>query len=97
MAKYKKQIEEMMEIHKAVFTAFRDLHDNYALDPKKWQEQYNEEGKEVMTLLRKWENNLCYKSESSRYGKFSNKLADKFWSEIRTIFPKIDYIGVQST
>lgn len=95
MAKYKKQIEEMMEAHKDLFTAFRELHDQYALDPKKWQEKYNEEGREVMVLLRRWENNLCSKSESGRYGKFSNKLADKFWNEIRTIFPKIDYIGVQ--
>lgn len=95
MAKYKKQIEEMMEAHKNIFNAFRELHDKYAADPKKWQEQYNEEGREVMVLLRRWENNLCSKSESGRYGKFSDKLADKFWNEIRTIFPKIDYIGVQ--
>lgn len=95
MAKYKKQIEEMMLTHKQVFDAFRELHDNYTQDPKKWQEKYNEEGREIMMLLRRWENNLCAKAESSRYGKFSNKLADKFWNEIRTIFPKIDYIGVK--
>lgn len=96
MAKYKKQIEEMMLMHQELFTKFRELHDNYALDPKQWQNQYNEEGREVMALLRRWENNLCAKSESGRYGKFSDKLADKFWNEVRMIFPKIDYIGMQS-
>lgn len=84
----------MMQIHHELFKSFRELHDKYALDPKKWQEKYNEQGREVLTLLRRWENNLCSKSESSRYGKFSSKLADKFWSEVREIFPKIDYIGM---
>lgn len=95
MTKYKKQIEEMLEIHKTVFDSFRKLHDNYVTDPKKWQEQYNEEGKDIMVLLRRWENNLCSKSESSRYGKFSNKLAEKFWEEIRLHFPKIDAVGIK--
>lgn len=94
MAKYKKQIEEMMLAHKELFEKFQTLHNNYTADPKKWQEKYNEEGREVFMLLKRWENNLCAKSESSRYGKFSNKLADKFWEEVRSIFPKIDYIGV---
>lgn len=96
MAKYKKQIEEMLEIHKPAFDSFRKLHDDYTVDPKKWQEKFNEEGRDIMVLLRKWENNLCSKSESGRYGKFSDKLADKFWQEIRVHFPKIDFIGVKS-
>lgn len=95
MAKYKKQIEEMMEIHKDVFDAFKQLHDKYAEDPKKWQAEYNEKGKDVMILLQRWENNLCAKSESSKYGKFSDKLAEKFWGEIRAIFPKIHFVGLQ--
>lgn len=95
MAKYKKQIEEMMATHKDLFEAFRKLHDNYVLDPQQWQEKYNEEGREVMALLRRYENNLCSKSESSRYGKFSSNLSDKFWAEVRQIFSKIDYIGIQ--
>ena len=58
--------------------------------------EYNEKGKDVMIMLQRWENNLCAKSESSKYGKFSDKLADKFWGEIRTIFPKIDFVGMQT-
>jgi len=95
MAKYKKQIEEMMLAHQDLFNKFRELHNNYIIDPEKWQEKYNEEGRDIMMLLKRWENNLCSKSESTRYGKFSDKLADKFWSEVRQIFPKIDFIGVQ--
>lgn len=35
MAKYKQQIEDMLEIHKDIFKPFRLLHDDYAMDPKK--------------------------------------------------------------
>lgn len=95
MAKYKKQIQEMLEIHKNVFDDFKIIHDKYALDPKQWQNQYNETGMKVLPILQRWENNLCNKSEGGRYGKFSSKLADKFWEEIRLIFPKIDFIGME--
>ncbi|MEK7571448.1 MAG: hypothetical protein AAB553_04170 [Patescibacteria group bacterium] len=94
MTKYKKQVQEMLEAHKDLFEPFKELHDNYAEEPQKWQEKYNEDGQKVMMIMQRWENNLCAKSESSKYGKFSDKLADKFWEEIRTIFPKINYVGL---
>ena len=96
MTKYKKQVQEMLEAHKDVFDSFRELHAMYADDPKTWQAEYNEKGKPVMILLQRYVNNLCAKSESTKYGKFSDQLADKFWGEIRIIFPKIDYIGMQT-
>ena len=95
MTKYKKQIEEMLEVHHDAFSAFKKVHDAYALDPEKWQEELNKEGKPILLLIQKWENNLCSKSESGRYGKFSSKLSDKFWAEIRMLFSKIDYIGME--
>jgi len=94
MSKYKKQVQEMLEVHDELFKSFKKLHDNYAEDPKKWQEKFNEEGQAVMLIIQKWENNLCSKSESGKYGKFSNTLADKFWEEIRINFPKINYVGL---
>ena len=95
MVKYKQQIAEMLEIHRDLFKSFKDIHDKYTLDPKTYQKQYNEEGQKVLQVIRRYENNLCSKSEGGKYGKFSSNLADKFRTEIRLLFPKIDYIGTE--
>lgn len=95
MAKYKKQVEEMLEIHNDLFKKFKKVHDEYVLNPSEMQEQFNEVGMEVMPILRRWENNLCSKSESGKYGAFSSTLADKFQNELRTHFPKLDSIGLK--
>jgi hypothetical protein len=94
MAKYKKQVQEMIEAHADIFAAFKDIHDKYAQDPKIWQEKFNEEGQQVQIIIQRWENNLCAKSEGGKFGKFSSNLSDKFWSEIRILFPKIDFVGM---
>jgi len=95
MPKYKKQIQEMLAAHRQQFDAFKEIHDKYATDPKIYQQQFNQQGQEILIIIKRWENNLCAKSESSKYGKFSNTLAEKFWNEIRAIFPKIDYVGME--
>ena len=94
-AKYKEQVQDMLDAHKDLFTTFKTVHDEYAADPKTWQTKYNEEGQKVMHVIKRWENNLCSKSEGGKYGKFSSNLADKFWEEVRKVFPKIDYVGMQ--
>lgn len=95
MSKYKKQVEEMLEANKKLFDDFKILHAKYAEDPKKWQEKFNEEGQQILMIIQRWENNLCAKSESGKYGKFSSNLADKFWAEVRILLPKIDYVGMR--
>lgn len=94
MIKYKQQVKDMLETHKDLFTQFREIHDSYAQNPKKWQKEFNEKGDEILPIIRRYENSLCGKSEGGKYGKFSENLADKFWGEIRILFPKIDYIGM---
>lgn len=93
MVKYKEVLSEMLEIHHDLFTSFKKIHDKFATDPKAYQKQFNEEGQDVLRVIQKWENILCGKSESGKYGKFSSKLADKFWGEIRLHFPMIGKIG----
>jgi hypothetical protein len=95
MVKYKQQVKDMLSAHAEIFATFKELHDKYEKDPKRWQEEFNEKGAEIQALLRRWENNLCGKSESGRYGTFSSTLADKFRAEVKIHFPKIDYIGVK--
>lgn len=96
MTKYKQQVEDMLSAHKDVFDSFKKIHSQYESDPKKWQTKFNEEGQPVLLLIKRWENNLCSKSESTKYGKYSNTLADKFWVEVRKVFPKVDYIGMET-
>lgn len=95
MVKYKQHVQDMLEVHADIFAEFKTIHDKYALDPKKYQEEFNERGREILPLLQRWENSLCAKSESGKYGKFSSTLADKFRTEVKAYFPKIDYIGMR--
>ena len=95
MAKYKQQVQDMLEVHADLFKEFQKIHDEYIKDPKKWQEAFNEKGRQVIPVLARWENMLCSKSESGKYGKFSSTLADKFREEVKVHFPMIDRIGMR--
>jgi len=93
MAKYKQHVLDMLEIHADIFNEFQKIHDAYTKDPHKWQEAFNEKGREILPILARWENTLCAKSESGKYGKFSSALADKFRNEVKLHFPHIDTLG----
>jgi len=95
MVKYKQQVQDMLEVHADLFKEFKKVHDAYILDPHTWQEAFNEKGREIIPVLARWENSLCSKSESGRYGVFSSTLADKFRNEVKIHFPKIDSIGMK--
>lgn len=95
MPKYKQHVQDMLSVHKELFDSFKQIHDKYVTDPKKYQEQFNQAGQDVLRIIQRWENSLCGKSEGGKYGKFSGGLADKFWGEIRTYFSKIDSVGLE--
>jgi hypothetical protein len=94
MTKYKEYFQKMLAQNQKEFEAFKKIHDLYALDPQKWQEKFNEEGKKIQYIIRKYEDMLCSRSEGSGYGVYSGKLAEKFQAEIKKEFPKIDSIGI---
>lgn len=96
MAKYNQVIKEMLEYNHDLFVAFKDLHKRYSDDPASFQAEFNTEGEKILRIIRRYENILCGKSENGKYGKFSTSLSEKYWQEIRTLFPKIDSIGVMS-
>ena len=85
----------MLEKNKELFDQFRQTHDKYSLKPQENQEEFNQLGFKVRDVIRKYENILCGKSESSGYSQYSSNLAEKFQDEIRHVFPKIDSIGVK--
>lgn len=95
MTKSQQYFQDMLENHKDLFDAFKIVHDQYALDPKKYQEQLNQMGDDVLPIIRRYENMLCSQAEGGKYGKYSNKTADKFWEYIRGAFPKIDFVGLK--
>lgn len=96
MTKSQQYFQDMLETHKDLFAAFKIVHDNYLQDAKKYQEQFNLLGQDVLHIIRRYENMLCSESEGGKYGKFSSKTADKFWEYIRGYLPKIDFIGVKT-
>lgn len=93
MVKYKEVIKDMLETHKELFDSFKEIHDKFTKNPKEYKKQFNEEGQDILRIIQKWENILCSKSESGKYGKFSSGLSDKFWAEIRQLFPLIGKVG----
>ena len=95
MTKYQEYFQKMMDDRFQQFQRFRQVHDNYVKDPDKWKLQFNKEGSLILDIIREWERRLCAHSEKGQYGKFSANLADKFWGEVRKIFPKIDFVGVE--
>lgn len=96
MAKYTEVIKDMLEYNKDLFESFRVLEEKYNDDPATYQVEFNSEGEKVLRVVRRYENILCGKSESGRYGKFSSNLSEKYWQEIRRLFPHIDSVGVMS-
>lgn len=82
-----------MEVHADLFKSFKEVHDNFGLDTKKYRDKFNEEGQDLLRIIQKWENSLCSKSESGKYGKFSTSLSEKFRAEIKLLFPHIERVG----
>lgn len=95
MVKYKEIYRQMLAENKDLFSSFKQIHEQYAKDEKKWQKCFNEEGAKILAVIKKYENRLCSRSENSGFGKFSSNLTDKFREEVRNYLPLIDSIGVE--
>lgn len=94
MVKYKKYFQKMLEDNKDFFNSFKNLHDNYALNPQSRQQEFNIQGEKVLEIIREYENRLCTDTERGVYSKYSAKLAEKFQGEVRAHFPMVDRIGL---
>ena len=95
MTKYRQFVQTMMEENKELFDEFKPIHDAYVLNPQANQGKYNAIGSDVMDVIREYERRLCAKMGAGMYSKFSTNLSEKFMEEIKTIFPKINFIGVE--
>ena len=86
---------EMLEENKELFSEFKPIHDAYMVNPAANQAKYNAIGSDVMDVIREYERKLCAKMGAGQYSKFSMNLSEKFMEEIKTIYPKIMFIGVE--
>lgn len=85
----------MLEQNKELFAKFKKAHDEYIKNPESMQDMFNSEGKAVVEVIRRWENKLCGKTERGTYSRYSANLSEKFWGEIKKVYPKIDFVGVK--
>lgn len=84
----------MIEDNQKLFNEFKMIHDNFAENKLNWQEKFNEEGTKILRVIRRYENNLCSRSENTGFGKYSINLSEKFWGEVRAFLPLIDQIKI---
>lgn len=97
MPKYKLYFNLMMDENRKLFDEFGEIHLKYMRDTKKYQDEFNAKGEEVLDVIRVYENRLCSTTEGGGYGKYSGKLAEKFHEIIKINFPRIDSIGLQQS
>jgi hypothetical protein len=95
MKQHQKLFQEMITTHKELFGKFKELNDAYEKDPESVKAEFNKVGEAVLAVIRTYEDRLCGATERSQYNKFSANLSDKFWSGIRILYSKIDFIGVE--
>ncbi len=84
----------MLEYNQKLFDDFIIIHNNFEKNSINWQDKFNEEGTKVLRVIRRYENNLCSRSENTGFGKFSTNLSDKFWEEVRITLPLIDRVKI---
>ncbi len=87
----------MIKNHAQEFSTFKILHDKFAKDRMKFQDQYNSEGSAIVDLINEYEKRLCSKMEGGKNGVYSANLAEKFRAEIKRDYPLIDLVGVRLT
>jgi len=93
--KYKEYVDKMLAHNRELFDSFRKVHDRYILDPDNLQEELNEIGKKVMSVVNEYEDKLCSQSEKGGYGQYAGKLAEKFRTELRKDFSHINHVGIR--
>lgn len=93
MVKYKEYFKKMCEENKKVFDEFLYIHNLYKENKKTNQVVFNEQGMVVRRIIEDWDKRLCNTMEKGNNATYSQKLSEKFWGEVRILFPLIDFVG----
>ncbi|OGJ37215.1 MAG: hypothetical protein A2383_03315 [Candidatus Pacebacteria bacterium RIFOXYB1_FULL_39_46] len=92
--KYKQYFQMMIEQNKVLFAEFAKAHEQYQADPSKHEQEFNQLGSQVTEEVRNWDRRLCSAMGRGQFSQYSQNLSEKFWGEIRKLFPLIDQVGV---
>jgi hypothetical protein len=92
--KYKEYYQKMIDQHKTLFADFQDIHDAFVTDPVAGAEKFHTEGRKVLDVIRDWDRRLCSSMGRGKFSGYTQKLSEKFWSEVRKDFSLIDKVGV---
>lgn len=96
MTKFKQYFQQMVDQESELFSKFKVIHDGYVEDRKTYSKDFHEVGKQVIEVIHTWEQKLCCGMERGKNAVYSDKLADKFWAEVKTLYSHIDLVGVKS-
>lgn len=77
----------MIEENQYLFDEFKKL--------KVDDELFHDIGNKVLRIIRRYEDELCSKSEGGRYGKFSENLSEKFQAEVHAYLPTISQVRLE--
>jgi hypothetical protein len=95
--KYKEAMKLMVDQNKELFDQFLAVHQAYQMNKESNKERFDMVGKEVLRVITATESRLCSQMEKGNKGVFSSNLSEKFWAEVRKLFPLIDEVGVKKT
>lgn len=94
--KFKKYYTLMTDQNKDLFDKFEKIHNAYLINKEANEKEFHKVGLDVVDTIRFWERKLCSGMERGKNAVYSDKLADKFWNEVRTRFSHIDMVGLKS-
>ncbi len=87
--------EEMMVANKELFSEYNELLAKYDANESKYAQELSDMQRKVLRVIKSTENGLCARSETTGRANYSRALADKFWEEVRAVFPRVeDYIEI---
>jgi len=92
--KYKQYFQLMCEQNEALFAEFTKIHKQFLANPDVNRIDFNTVGKQVTEVARDWDRRLCSAMGRGQFSQYSQNLSEKFWGEVRKIFPLIDQVGV---
>ncbi len=87
----------MITQNQKLFDDFKKVHDAFVKDREAHQAKFNQDGRDVLDMIRFWERKLCFGMEKGVNHQYSSRLAEKFWNEIRKDYSHIDLVGVEIT
>lgn len=95
MTAYQASFQKMLAENTELFATFQQIHDAYNLNPDANKDRFNDVGREITDIIREYERRLCAQMGKGQFSKYTQNLSEKFWGEVRKVYPKIDFVGVK--